>query len=37
LLANDVSDFLVGKADPDRPTKRRSIVKDTTAIMAGDE
>jgi peptide/nickel transport system permease protein len=37
LLANYLGDFLAGMADPDRLTKRRSIVKDTTAMMAGDE
>jgi ABC-type antimicrobial peptide transport system permease subunit len=37
LLANYVGDFLAGMADPDWLTRRRSIVKDTTALMAGDE
>jgi peptide/nickel transport system permease protein len=36
LLANFLGDFLASMADPDRLTKRRSKIKDTTALMAGD-
>jgi peptide/nickel transport system permease protein len=37
LVANYLGDFLASMADPDRLTRRRSKLKDTTALMAGDE
>ena len=37
LVANYLGDFLASMADPDRLAKRRSKVKETTALMAGDE
>jgi ABC-type dipeptide/oligopeptide/nickel transport system permease subunit len=37
LLANYLGDVLASMADPDRLTKRRTKVKETTALMAGDE
>jgi len=37
LLASDRGDLLAGMTDPDRLARRRSIVKDTTAMMSGDE
>jgi ABC-type dipeptide/oligopeptide/nickel transport system permease subunit len=37
LLANYLGDFLASMADPDRLTKRRTKVQETTALMAGDE
>jgi ABC-type dipeptide/oligopeptide/nickel transport system permease subunit len=36
LVANYLGDFLAAMVDPDRLTKRRTEIKDTTAIMAGD-
>lgn len=36
LVANYFGDFLAGMIDPERLTKRRTKVKDTTAVMAGD-
>ena len=36
LLSNYLGDFLASMADPERLTKRRSKVKDTTALMAGE-
>jgi len=36
LVANYLGDFLAGMIDPDRLTKRRTEIKDTTALMAGD-
>jgi peptide/nickel transport system permease protein len=36
LVANYLGDFLAGMVDPDRLTKRRKEIKDTTALMAGD-
>jgi len=37
LVANYLGDFLASMADPDRLTRRRSKLKETTALMAGDE
>jgi peptide/nickel transport system permease protein len=37
LVANYLGDFLASMADPDRLSKRRSKLKETTALMAGDE
>lgn len=37
LLVNYLGDFLASMTDPGLLTKRRSKVKDTTALMAGDE
>lgn len=37
LVANYLGDFLASMADPDRLSKRRSKIKETTALMAGDE
>lgn len=36
LAANYLGDFLAGMVGPDRRTRHRSGIKDTTALMAGE-
>jgi peptide/nickel transport system permease protein len=36
LVANYLGDFLAGMVNPDRLTRRRTEIKETTALMAGD-